>query len=466
MEDTYHAWWTGLCSCFRDRGLWGVSGLVLLYTIVLSWFTILQHYAYESSFWDLGLFEQSLWTTLHGQLLNNTAEGMSHFGVHNSPVLLLLVPLYGVFPYTETLLVAQSLLLGLGAIPVYLLAKDVLDGNKAILFAALYLLYPALHGINFFDFHEVAFLPLVALFSFYFLHRKNIIAFVVCSLFCLMVKEDASLIIAMFGLYGWYLNRGKGWNETFPYIGVTLLSIIWTAVSVFYLIPFFNTAGVYQYFGIYGNTTANIAWEAPEKGLYIVNMLLPFGFLPLLSPGTFVLSLPAWAEVLFSSRAHFRFAYHYSAILIPFIVISSVFGLKWLQGVEWRSVGRRTGAILVAICLISLANTLVNPASPLSVSYGIPTPTDQHHIIDQVIQKIPPGASVSTQNDIGAHLATREHLYFGYRDGVDYIVLHTGADPWDEMPLDVNIAKERYHQVFYQGGVLVLERNGLERGSV
>ena len=57
-------------------------------------------------------------------------------------------------PRAETLLVLQSVWLATGVAPLYLLGKKRL-GNPwfGVLLAATYVLYPALHGANLFDFH-------------------------------------------------------------------------------------------------------------------------------------------------------------------------------------------------------------------------------------------------------------------------------------------------------------------------
>src|SRR5207253_752685 len=110
----------------REGGV--ALGLAAAYFIVYSTLSVLRHESYHSFGFDLGLFDQVFWNTTQGRLLESTMSQAipvphSLLGDHFSPVFLLFVPLYLVFPHPETLLVIQTLALALGAWPVYLLAR-------------------------------------------------------------------------------------------------------------------------------------------------------------------------------------------------------------------------------------------------------------------------------------------------------------------------------------------------------
>lgn len=123
---------------------------VTIYTFVFSYFTIIKHFAFETYAGDLGIFEQSLWSTLkYGLFFYNTPELGVHFRIHFDPILYLILPVYSIYPSPLTLLVLQSLFLSLGAIPVFWLARDELKSKKAgLVFAIIYLLYPPLQGLT------------------------------------------------------------------------------------------------------------------------------------------------------------------------------------------------------------------------------------------------------------------------------------------------------------------------------
>ncbi len=84
----------------------------------------LLHASYHTYAFDLGLFAQSLQSTLEGHLLYHTMGGLSHLAYHFSPILLALVPAYWVVPRCETLLVIQAVALGSAGYLVFALSRS------------------------------------------------------------------------------------------------------------------------------------------------------------------------------------------------------------------------------------------------------------------------------------------------------------------------------------------------------
>jgi len=176
--------------------------LSLIYTLIFSYVTILRYYAFEATGWDLGIFMQVMWNTVHGRLFYYTYElsvvpSGNFLALHFSPILLLVAPFYALFPRAETLLILQSSALGFGAIPLYLLAKKVLNQRLiALTLATVYLLYPPLQGINWFDFHPEAFLVPLLLLVYYAVESNNIGLLYASVALSLSVDEYAPVIVA------------------------------------------------------------------------------------------------------------------------------------------------------------------------------------------------------------------------------------------------------------------------------
>lgn len=158
---------------------------------------------------DLGIFEQSLWSTLnYGLLFWNTAEFGVHFRVHFDPILFLLLPFYSLYQSPITLLVLQSVFLGLGGLPLYHLARDELKSDFAgVVFSLSYLLYPPIQGVNWFDFHPECLLPLFLFTAFYYFKKNNFYRYFLFLVLALMCKETVSTITVFLGVYGVWLNR-------------------------------------------------------------------------------------------------------------------------------------------------------------------------------------------------------------------------------------------------------------------
>ena len=158
--------------------------IVVIYAVVFSYLTVLKLEALGMHAWDLGIYLQAIHTTAtSGKLFYTTAElpytltaipPGTQFAVHFSPILFLIVPVYALFQTPITLLVIKSTVIAIGAIPVFLLAKKILGTPIWGLFFAIgYLLYPALQGINWYDFQPQSFFPTLALFTILFIEFKK-----------------------------------------------------------------------------------------------------------------------------------------------------------------------------------------------------------------------------------------------------------------------------------------------------
>ncbi len=131
--------------------------------ITLSWLRALN---FGTDAWDLGIYQQALWSTAHGRPFWETLDAETGgFGsllqVHTVFVLYLLVPLYAAAPGELTLFVVQSLVVAVAAFPLYLLARDLTASPRwALVAGVVYLAWTPTLAANLYDFHAEAFLPL------------------------------------------------------------------------------------------------------------------------------------------------------------------------------------------------------------------------------------------------------------------------------------------------------------------
>ena len=181
---------------------------IIAYTFVFSCLTILRHHAFKTRAWDLGIFTQSLWTTLNANgFFYYTCElpvnpSGSFFGVHFSPILFLILPLYWIIQKPETLLVLQSFILALAALPIYKLARDNAGGRiVGLVFALAYLMFPSTQFVNGYDFHVQAFLPLFFAYTIYYITKENWPRYFVFMFLSLMCEEHAAQIMFFVGIY-------------------------------------------------------------------------------------------------------------------------------------------------------------------------------------------------------------------------------------------------------------------------
>ena len=116
--------------------------MVVLYALYFSQRTVSVHNGLGTSAFDFGLYDQGIWLLSRGHSPFVTLMGRNMFGDHSSFILLLLVPLYWVFSTTSLLFIVQSVVVAVGALPVYWFSRQRLRSEPlAAVMSAVYLLH-------------------------------------------------------------------------------------------------------------------------------------------------------------------------------------------------------------------------------------------------------------------------------------------------------------------------------------
>ena len=263
-----------------------VVGFVVI-TTAISW----GFYYHGDWIVDLFMFRQALWTTLHGQgFFWVSDEGGSHFGTHNSPILLLFLPLYAIWSSGALLLVLQSIAVALSAYPMYGLARERLDEAAAMAVTVGFLLLTPVIGPTLTMFKELPFaLPLflAALLAF---ERGHLKGFAGWSGAVLMVRETFAITVALFAVYA--LVRRRGWR----WVAVpAAMGLAWGALSFVAIMPHFFVPGQSNrpFLALYGGLGSNaqelvinlikhpdVAWQRLDTRAnlaYLEKLTRPFG---------------------------------------------------------------------------------------------------------------------------------------------------------------------------------------------
>lgn len=311
---------------FKDSGLYIFLIFLLFYTII---FTSVAVWRYENFFigesGDLTIFAQVIHNTLHGRPFYSTIDGQNHFGVHNSPILALLVPFAAIFPVPYVLYAATVIAIAVSAIPIYLIARDRLESKTiAYILGLSYIMLPALVGQAYLSFHEINLvLPFIS-FAFYFFIKERFYPFMAMFFMGLMVKEDVSLTLFMFTVYAIIKKRGIKWS-LFP----AIFSILWLMVSIKVIIPYFDKSHGYpmlSYFPDLGSSFTEIITNTLfnpldtfhrltrlDKLFYLYVLLLPVGLiLPCLS-SEIIFVIPSLLLNMLAESSRFTFV-HYETI--------------------------------------------------------------------------------------------------------------------------------------------------------
>jgi uncharacterized membrane protein len=427
---------------------WPIHAMFLGYVVVLSVASLVRHYSFQTSAWDLGIFDQAFSSTLSGRLFYYTAElyanpGGSIFGVHFSPVLFLAVPFYAILKSPATLLVIQSVVVGAGVYPVFLIGQHALkDRRLAYYFSLLYLVYPHVYGINIFDFHPDAFFVPFALFALYFFMKGSWKPYLVFLLLSLSTKEFMAIIFAIFGLGELWVERNEiadvfrsrshPSKKVLITLGTIAVSACWFLVAR-QIISIFNPnppGGFVQGspWSLLGfapldpsswfhpgpiNLLQAISYDSQSKLFYLFTIFAPLGFLPLFDLIDALPVLPWIVVALLSNYSpYYQIGFQYSALIAPFMIIAAIEGFGRVQSLlktDSRRINKLVRRLFFACVLISLVLTFQNLPSSLQT---IISPHDQrlNDLITQ-IQTDFPNASILTQYNLFPHISESLQSY-------------------------------------------------------
>ncbi len=419
-----------------------VISLSVLYLIFFTSYTFMRHDAYLSGRFDLGNMSQTVWNTSKGNffMLTNPdgIEKISRLADHSDILLVLFAPIYLMWSDPKVLLIIQSLSLALGGIVIYFLGKEILKNEKLSLALSIsFFLNFWIHEQNIFDFHAVTIGTTLLLAAFLFLLKKQYLRFSFFLLLSVMTKENVFLVASFFGLY--LLLKQK---RVIPGI---LLTVIPTIIF-FYLtskaIPEArgNVHFALSYYSYLGGSTQGIVknlllhpqiilghlFSVPSL-VYLHEVLAPTGYLALFSPLYLAFTLPDVAISLLSSNQNLRsYQYHYGAIIMPFVYISTMYGVAFLIK-KFRKFPHIETALFYYILFSAFITVyFYSPIPGMKDADYRPYMTQNTELISRYLSIIPKNSSVSASNNIGAHLSHRENIFvipFAL-NSADYVVLY------------------------------------------
>jgi len=308
--------------------------------------------------WDLAIFAELAKAYAHGQapIVPIKGDNYNLLGDHFHPILVLLGPIWRLFPTPLALLVVQDLLLAVSAWPLTRLATRLTSRSVGTALGLFYVLSWGFQGAAQAQFHEIAFaVPMLAWASVAFVERR----WKTCALWLVplvLVKEDMGLTLIMAGgaiaLRGWQDARARklddagsgpakrrsgrfirAWDElpTAVRLGarLALFGLLAFILTVFIIVPLLSPTGSWQY-GLGGNagdgmTAAHTGGTlldrlfSPEVKIATLFMLVcTAGGIGLASPWM-ALMLPTlgW-RFLADKEAYWEWKlWHYNAALIP-----------------------------------------------------------------------------------------------------------------------------------------------------
>ncbi len=482
------------------------------YILAFFWLQVRLYEGFHMGTRDLVLFDQALYNTLHGDFFQKTYQWESDdifalppdfsqqnalrtnslFSEHLYFIMMIVLPIYALFPGAYTLFFLQALATGIGGVIIFLLARYMLRREGIALSLSLaYLLHPSLQwstlGYFYFGFHPDCFFPplfLMALLMMLKGQRYQAIALFILSL---TVVETYALVVATFAAC--MLVTEKDRRQRVTWAAVAGLAALWLIASTQLIIPYFRGGGTPWYFTAADGLRevirqpAQFGSQALEAfGRYILYLFVPLLLIPLAGWPTLLAMIPNTLVNLAALAVGYHMpsdprAWHVNSLL-PIVFVSAIFGLpkvvRACEGITCalagpsprsgcksaarlssnsianpagangsrlkRSGGQRSGKRLWQVMPITLAcATLVSNyrLGPLPFGQAVPPARFAYdearaESIRKAAALIPDDASLSATSFAGSHFTRRRILHIAphFWESTDYVLVDLNPR-WD-----------------------------------
>lgn len=402
---------------------------------------------------DLAGYAQAVW--LLGQSLRPEAslfgDNVHLLELHFSFVLYPLAGLALVVNAPSALVLAQSVAIGAGVLPLWWLARRVanLRIGAATALVLAYALHPAIHQLGVNDFHPEALAVPGLIGLAYFGSSKRWVWYWASVAFVLLCRADLGLAVALWG----FLLLSDGERRA----GLWTLGVgtVWALGLLLVVQPIISETTSAQY-GDYGDSLGEVFLTIVTSPLdfiadltasgnvdLVVGLLAPLIFLPLLSLRHLLPALPLGALYLVTGvgvggLGESGAIAERSALLLAFVFIAAAHALNRLgtMGVDRVFVDTRLLMTLVAASALLFIST--SPTSPYSEPWNWRARTSADTSVVEAAQLLDTQDAVRASPSAVAELSERPWLYTldtGQQPQVAFAVFQVRAVLIDERDL-------------------------------
>jgi uncharacterized membrane protein len=409
-------------------------------------YSLWEHNHFLTDF-DLAIADQAVWHYSHLQTpeITSMSPPVNMLGDHFSPILIALTPLYWAWSDPRMLLIAQAALFAASIVPIFLYAQPRLGRVGAYLLAAAYSLFWGISAAVGYQFHELAFSPLLIALCILFADRRQWTAYFISLAALLLVKENMSVLAIFIGIW---LISGR---EVRKGAITILIGLAWYFLAMNVLLPAFAghdyTHWTYTEFGpdaasavksivLHPDLPFRELFDEPAKRETLLLLVLPFLGL-VLGSRLIILCIPLVAQQLFSSYwALWGTDFHYWLPIAPVLAMGAADGfhnvLRWLR--RERSVPR-AGAVAAAVMLA--VNVAIAPSYPLwrLVRPGFSlSATASDRAAQRAISQVPADAPATVPAPQLPHMSERSQIYLlGYPSpATEYVLFAPAALGWPD----------------------------------
>lgn len=402
-----------------------VGGLALGAGVYYAVCALLIHLSFHSYGWDLGIFDQVLWSIAHGHGFHYSFRDMWYLGDHFQPMLVFLAPLVWLKLGAAPILVVQGLAFGAAVVPLHAAVRRLGGPIAAWGLSAAYVVSLGPARAVSYDFHPECFVPLLTFIALWGLAAQRPGVFAAATLALLPIKEDVTLLAL--GLC-WIAWLGFAQEDTAKRTAVaSFVYLLIVAGIVVPLIAHGNSnpfAERYSYLVKQPDQIIDHFRHTPRTLLYL---FAGTGFLPLLRPRLLLpIVLLVGPPLLADNGQQQLLELHYGVVPYTFTFVVTAMVLEreyWRRIVAWvpspaplsRFTGEARSIFLVSGVVAVMAIGMFVWKSPLPPSFA--THLDQfdvdHHseVAETFVDMVPGDAVVSAQASFVPHLSQRHDIF-------------------------------------------------------
>ena len=421
---------------------WGlVAAAFVFYAGMMSYLAVLDHRNIGTHIFDLGIYDNIFWNTAFDDFLGCSYCKMEkHVSAHFDPIIWVFSWIYRLRPQAETLLLIQAIWLATAVFPVFLIAQRTLKQPRlAVLMTWAVTFYPALHGVNMFDFHSLTMAVPTIIWVIYFIDSKAKVRLWLALALLLATREDMSLLACFLGAYA-VLQKRYITGVMMVLVSMSYLAFVKLAImpdpgllmsekDTYGYAYFFKEMIPHQDEGVAGfvvslATNPTYAMQVlthEDRVFFFLVLFQPLLFLPVFAAKKRFMMLYGLLFLGLATRHYvFNLHFQYSSVLFPILLASTPAGalavskgkLAGLLGVDRRRVTHALlTAVLVSTALVSVKYVAMVPNEHFRAGWNRLSrrlDTDRYEYLQELIAKIPADAVVCATSSLGPHVSARD----------------------------------------------------------
>jgi uncharacterized membrane protein len=413
----------------REKLILG-AGVVIFFAVIFA-ISVFKYFRFGFNGFDLAIYNQAFWNTVHGRLFATSINPPSYLGDHAEWLILALAPIYALIPHPLTLVFLNVAVVAISAIPVWLMAKlKFSDPKTRLLFPLLWLINPYVWNLAFFEFHLITFVVPLTLLAAYFFLKDRWSAFIITTIAILLCREDMAFIVMGFAILACFeaVRGRKKYADLWRWAIIPIVLAVAAFAINQKVITHFNPDGTYKFFVYYdwlGRTPLAIVTSAlanplrvflhlflPVNLYLVIVLMLPVVFLPFVRPRFLLLIVIVMLEYMLNRDGAelVIIKSQYAAAFLPALILATIEGYERLMKMKkpFKLIPKE---LMPAIVIAASVYVWFTYGPGVGLMNGFALPDARAQAEQAALALIPKDAPVVASMDTLTELSSRKYVW-------------------------------------------------------